>query len=380
MSYDIGSSALTAIADGIIQWAIERTARPVPAAERDQLLVMPGFGRVFTDHMVTAHWSQARQWHDWRLRPYAPLSLDPAAVSLHYGQVIFEGLKAYWQEDGSIAAFRPRDHAARLNRSAARLAIPQLPEGFFLQVIEILVAHDRRWIPNAVGKSLYLRPFIIAVNPTLGVNEPAVNFTFGLIASPASTFFGGDFQPVTAWVCRDYARAAPGGTGAVKTAGNYASAMAGQVQAREHGCDQAVWLDATERRWVEEMGAMNIFFVYGAGPDARLLTPALTGTLLPGITRDTLLKLAPGLGIPVDEGRLTIDEWQHACEAAQITEVFACGTAAMIVPVGRIRDRHHEWVVDDGAPGPVTTLLRNHLAGIHHGSLPDPHGWVHRIP
>ncbi len=361
-----------------ISFEVRATASPVPAAERARLMADPGFGTVFTDHMATIHWSEDRGWHDARLEPYGQFVLDPAAAVFHYGQEIFEGLKAYTQGSGRVAAFRPQANAARFNRSAARLAMPQLPPETFVRSLEVLVSQDRDWVPTEEGRSLYLRPFMIATQRGLGVNKPSASFLYSVIASPVAGYFGAA-KAVTVWLSADYTRAAPGGTGEAKCGGNYAAAFAGQLQALEHGCDQVVWLDAAERQWVEEMGGMNLFFVYGSGSDARMMTPAPTGSLLHGITRDSLLKLGPDLGIPAHEGRISVAEWQAGCASGEITEVFACGTAAVITPVGAVRSAAGDWVIGDGSPGPVATRLREELVGIQYGTRPDPYGWIHPL-
>jgi branched-chain amino acid aminotransferase len=362
-----------------IDFALRPASNPVPAGERERLLADPGFGQIFTDDMVTIRWSADRGWYDGQLEAYGPFSLDPATAVLHYAQEIFEGLKAYRQASGPIVAFRPQANAARFNRSAVRMAMPELPEAAFVRAIDLLVTQDRDWVPVERGHSLYLRPFMIATNRGLGVNKPSPTYLFAVIASPAASYFEGELRPVSVWLADEYTRAAPGGTGAAKTGGNYAAAFAGQLQALDNGCDQVVWLDAVEHRWVEEMGGMNLFFVYGSGSGARIMTPALTGTLLPGITRDALLTLAPDLGIPVSEDKISTDEWRAACASGEITEVFACGTAAVITPVGTIKGSAGSWTVGDGSPGPVTMRLREELLGIQFGTLPDPHGWIHKI-
>ncbi|HKB32025.1 MAG TPA: branched-chain amino acid aminotransferase, partial [Streptosporangiaceae bacterium] len=249
--------------NGDIQTTLTFDIRPssekVPASRRAEILTAPGFGQIFTDHMITIAWTEDRGWHDARLRPYGPLTLDPATSVFHYAQEIFEGLKAYRQADGSIVTFRPQANAARFRRTARRMAMPELPEELFVQAIDMLVSHDRDWVPVVDGNALYLRPFMIATQRGLGVNFPSTSYLFLVIASPAAAYFSGGVRPVTVWLSEDYARAAPGGTGEAKCGGNYAAAFAGQSQAVANGCDQVVWLDAAERRWVEEMGGMNLF-------------------------------------------------------------------------------------------------------------------------
>ena len=363
-----------------IAFALRPTSTPVPAAERDRLLVEPGFGQIFTDHMVTARWSPDQHWHDGQLVPYGPIPMDPATSVLHYAQEIFEGLKAYRQESGAIVAFRPDANAARFAKSAARMAMPELPAAAFIRAIEVLVGQDHSWVPVTTGQSLYLRPFMIATQPYLGLSHPSLMFLFVLIASPAGSYFGGGLRPVSVWLARDYTRAAVGGTGAVKAGGNYGGGFAAQRQAHENGCDQVVWLDPGEHRWVEEMGGMNLFFVYGSGAAARITTPALTGSLLPGITRDSLLRIAPDLGISASEGRISVADWQSGCESGEITEVFACGTAAAVTPVGLVKGASGSFTIGDGVtPGPVTMRLREQLLGIQFGEVPDPYGWIHKI-
>jgi branched-chain amino acid aminotransferase len=358
---------------------IRLSERRRSAEERGRLLEKPGFGQIFTDHMITISWSEQEGWHDARLEPYGPLSLDPATAVFHYAQELFEGLKAYRQADGSIVTFRPYANAARFNTSCARMAMPPLPEELFVRSLELLVDTDRDWVPTQEGHSLYLRPFMIATQRGLGVNSPSSSFRFIVIASPSAAYFSGGVKPVSVWLSEDYTRAAPGGTGAAKCGGNYAAAFVAQAQAVREGCDQVVWLDATEHRWVEEMGGMNLFFVYGSGADARLVTPGLTGTLLPGITRDSLLQLAPDLGVPTSEGRISTDQWREDCGSGALTEVFACGTAAVITPVGRVKGPSGEWLVGSGEPGPVTMRLREELVGMQYGERPDPYGWIHKV-
>ncbi|XKK37479.1 branched-chain amino acid aminotransferase [Nocardiopsis sp. ARC36] len=355
---------------------IQLSDRRKTPQEREALLEDPGFGQVFTDHMVTIRYTEGRGWHDAKLEPYGPLSLDPATSALHYAQEIFEGLKAYRHPDGSLASFRPEANAARLNRSAARMAMPALPEELFLESIDLLLEHDGAWVPDKEYFSLYLRPFMISTDVGLGVNHPSRSYLYLLIASPVGSYFSGGVKPVTVWLSKDYTRAAPGGTGAAKFAGNYAASFLAQSQAVEKGCDQVVWLDSREHRWVEEMGGMNLWFVFGSGENARLRTPPLTGTLLPGITRESLLTLAPDLGIPAEEAPISTDEWREAAESGELTEVFACGTAAVITPVGFVKSDEGAFTVGDGTPGPVTMRLREELVGLQTGLRADKHGWI----
>ncbi|HSR84647.1 MAG TPA: branched-chain amino acid aminotransferase [Streptosporangiaceae bacterium] len=374
---------MSAGTSGGITFAIRPSPDPVPAGRRAELLADPGFGRIFTDHMITVDWDESRGWHDAQLRPYGPFSMDPASAVLHYAQEIFEGLKAYRQVSGAVVMFRPGANAARFNRSAARMSMPGLPEDAFIHALELLVTQDRDWVPAAFAhggvESLYLRPFMFASQVGLGISRPSASYTFAVIASAAGTYFSRGGDPVSVWLADTHTRAAPGGTGAAKTGGNYAGAFAGQLEAVAHGCQQVVWLDAIEHQWVEEMGGMNLFFVRGSGSQARIMTPPLTGTLLPGVTRDSLLTLAPDLGIPAEEAAITVAEWRAGCESGDITESFACGTAAVITPVGAVRGAAGGWAIGDGKPGAVTMHLREQLLGIQFGQLPDPYGWVHKV-
>ncbi|MFF7653548.1 branched-chain amino acid aminotransferase [Streptomyces sp. NPDC007983] len=353
---------------------LKPSSHPLSDAEREEILANPGFGRHFTDHMVTIKWTEGRGWHEAQLVPYAPLSLDPANMTLHYAQTIFEGLKAYRQPDGTVATFRPDQNAERFQASARRMAMPELPVDLFLAACDALVTQDRAWVPGSGEESLYLRPFMFATEVGLGV-RPANEYMFVLIASPAGAYFSRGVQPVSVWLSEEYVRAAPGGTGTAKAGGNYAASLVAQAQAAEQGCDQVVWLDAIERRWIEEMGGMNLYFVYGN----RIVTPELSGALLPGITRASLLRIAADLGYEVAEGRISVDDWREATADGSLTEVFACGTAAVITPVGSVKSARASWTVADGQPGEVTMKLRKALLDIQTGAAPDPHGWLHRI-
>ncbi|MEE2035145.1 branched-chain amino acid aminotransferase [Rhodococcus chondri] len=361
---------------GVLDFARVQHPSPSSAERRQEILSNPGFGQYFTDHMVSITYTDGVGWHDAKVEPYSPIQLDPAAMVLHYGQAIFEGLKAYRQADGSISSFRVNANAARMNRSAERIAMPHLPEELFLRSITELLDVDHEWVPTAGGEdSLYLRPFMFATEAALGV-RPAKEYKYLLIASPAGAYFPRGVKPVSVWLSREYVRAAPGGTGAAKFAGNYAASLVAQAHASEQGCDQVVWLDAIERKYVEEMGGMNLYFVYGSGADARLVTPELSGSLLPGITRDSLLTLAKDSGLPVVEQRISTDEWRDKAASGEITEVFACGTAAVITPVGSVKDKDGEFTIADGEPGPVTMALRDTLTGIQRGTFADAHGWM----
>jgi branched-chain amino acid aminotransferase len=352
---------------------------PVGADERVAKLADPGFGRLFTEHMVTIRYAEGKGWYDARLEPYGPISLDPATSALHYGQEIFEGLKVYRQPDGSLALFRPEQNAKRFNRSAARLAMAQLPEDLFLESIRVLVTQDADWVPSAPETSLYLRPFMFATDPYLGV-RPALEYLYVLIACPVGAYFPQGVKPVSVWLSTDYTRAAPGGTGEAKCAGNYAASLVAQAQAADQGCEQVVWLDAVEHRWIEEMGGMNMYFVF-TGPDGTktLVTPELTGTLLPGITRDTILTLAADLELRTEVRRISTDEWREAARDGRMTEAFACGTAAVITPIGQVKGADGEFTVADGAPGEVTMKLRTLMLDIQHGHAEDTHGWMQKV-
>ena len=355
--------------------AVKPHARPTPAAVRAALLEDPGFGKVFSDHMVTVRWSASQGWHDGQLRARAALSLDPAAAVLHYAQEIFEGMKAYKLVDGGIGLFRPNENAARFARSAERMAMPPVPEDLFLQAIEALVRIDADWIPPGEG-SLYLRPFMFATEAFLGV-RPAAEYTFCVIASAVGAYFKGGAKPVTVWVSDDYSRAADGGTGAAKCGGNYAASLLAQAQAIAQGCDQVVFLDASEHRWIEELGGMNIFFVLD---DGVLVTPPLGGTILPGITRDSIIALACDMEMEVRERPYSFDEWRADTASGRVRETFACGTAAVIATIGEVRHREGVFKVGDGTEGPVTRHLRDHLVAIQHGMGADARSWICRLP
>ena len=346
--------------------------------ERLARMTNPGFGKVFTEHMVTVPYTEGGGWERGLLQPYGPLMLDPATSVLHYGQAIFEGFKAYHQPDGSVKTFRPFANAQRFNRSAERLAMPSLPEEIFVEAADALIREDKAWVPTAMGESLYMRPLMIGTEAALGVRA-SKEYLFVLFASPAGAYFAGGVKPVTVWISEDYVRAAPGGTGSAKCAGNYAASLIAQMQATEKGCDQVVWLDAVHRKYIEEMGGMNIFFVYNEGGRTVVVTPELTGTLLPGVTRVSILELARELGFGAEERKISVDEWDAALKEGRMTEAFACGTAAVITPIGRVKSRQGEWLVNGGETGPVAAKLRETLLNIQHGLSADTHGWMHEV-
>jgi branched-chain amino acid aminotransferase len=362
-------------AKGLPSFVVERSAQALPAAERAKLLADPGFGRVFTDHMAVIRYTEGTGWHDAKVTARKPLTLDPASAVLHYAQEIFEGLKAYRHADGSMAMFRPDANARRFRQSAQRLAMPELPEELFIESIRQLVALDRDWFPTVEGGSLYIRPFMFANEVFLGV-KPSSEYLYLVIISPVGGYFKSGAPAVSLWISQNYTRAAPGGTGAAKCGGNYASSLVAQAEASKHGCDQVVFLDAAEHRWVEELGGMNVFFVF---EDGSLQTPPLSGTILPGITRDSLMTLAKSEGLKVREEPYAIDQWRKDAESGRLTEAFACGTAAVVTPIGRVLSPEGEFRMGAGGPGQVTTRIKQKLMDIQRGVAPDPHGWVHRL-
>ncbi len=347
---------------------------PVAANKRATLLEDPGFGRVFSDHMATIRWTEGHGWRDAEIRAREPFQLDPAAAVLHYAQEIFEGLKAYRLKDGGIGLFRPEQNARRFQASAERLAMPVLPEAAFLRSLEELVRADADWVPGREG-SLYLRPFMFAAEPFLGV-RPASEYWYVVIASPVGAYFKGGKKAVTVWLSDDYTRAAPGGTGAAKCGGNYAASLVAQAEGMKHGCDQVVFLDAAERKWVEELGGMNVFLVFD---DGSLQTPPLSGTILQGVTRDALITLARAEGRMVREERFSFEQWKTYAKSGRISESFACGTAAVITPIGEIKAAEGGFVVGNGGGGTVAEGLRAKLVAIQRGDAADEHGWVRRV-
>ncbi|HET7397732.1 MAG TPA: branched-chain amino acid aminotransferase [Intrasporangium sp.] len=361
-----------------LTFEVDTREDPTPSERIAQVLANPGFGKTFTDHMVVATWRADAGWHGARVQPYGPFSLDPAAAVLHYAQEIFEGMKAYRHADGSIWTFRPEANAARFARSARRLALPELPEAYFIESLRQLVAVDQEWVPagDAGEKSLYLRPFMFASEAFLGV-RPALEVTYAVIASPAGPYFPRGLEPVSLWISTHYARAGEGGTGAAKCGGNYASSLAGQLEGIQHGCDQAVFLDSSTQTYIEELGGMNLFFVMR---DGRIVTPELTGTILEGVTRSSILALAKELDLEPEERRIPIQEWKDGAASGEIVEIFACGTAAVVTPVGELR-----WdggSVDhrrQGHEDRYAATIRRRLLDIQYGRVEDTFGWLTRL-
>ncbi|QGN33103.1 branched-chain amino acid aminotransferase [Microlunatus sp. Gsoil 973] len=354
---------------------VHQNPQPRTEAERAAILADPGFGLHFSDHMALATWTADLGWHDREVGAYRPFQLDPASAVLHYAQEIFEGLKAYRHANDSIWLFRPDKNAERFARSAARLALPVLPTEDFLSSIETLVTTDQAWVPGGGESNLYIRPFMFANEVFLGV-RPARTVTYCCIASPAAAYFPNGVQPVNIWLSMNYVRAAgPGGMGAAKTGGNYAASLVAQQEAYEHGCEQVLFLDGAERKWVEELGGMNVYLVAGD----ELITPALEGTILEGVTRDSVLTLGAERGLVIQERRIAIDEVLDGIESGAITEIFACGTAAVINPIGSIKTAEKTYTINGGQSGPHTDGLRSTLLDIQYGRAEDTHGWMHKV-
>lgn len=333
----------------------------------DQLV----FGRIFTPHMFIMNYNRDRGWHSPRIVPFSKIELHPAAIVLHYAQTIFEGLKAYFGSDGKIRLFRPWDNVARLNRSAERMCIPQVDPELALKAIKTLVLVDRDWIPRKRGSALYIRPFIFGTEGSLGV-KPSCEYLFVIILSPVSAYYEEGFEPIKIYVTDTYVRAFPGGTGDVKAGGNYAASLKAQEEAKKRGYTQILWLDGLERRYVEEVGTMNIFFYF----EGELATPELTGSILPGITRDSVLKLAKHLNIPAVERRISIDEVIEGAKTGRLKECFGTGTAAVISPVGKIYYKGEEYLINEGKTGPLAKRFFDYLTGLQYGEIEDIFNWT----
>lgn len=332
------------------------------------------FGRLFTDRMLLVEWKVDQGWVDARIEPYGPFVLDPACLVFHYAQEIFEGLKAYKWEDGTIALFRPEMNARRFNYSASRICMPEIPEELFLKGIEELVRLEKEWIPASPGTSLYIRPTMIAVEPVLGV-KPSDHYYFYVILSPVGAYYPKGFNPVQIMVEDKFVRAVPGGTGEAKTGGNYASSLKAGLEAKKKGFEQVLWLDGVQRRYVEEVGAMNMFFAY----EDVVVTAPLTGSILNGVTRDSVLKLAGTLGFRVEERQIDINELMADIRNGAVKEAFGSGTAAVITPVGALSYKDECLNIGDGGVGTLTRKLYDTLTGIQYGKIADPFGWVRKI-
>lgn len=351
---------------------VTHTSHPTAPEKLAYILSNPGFGLHFTDHMVTIDWTVEKGWYDARVTPYGKLELDPAASVLHYAQEIFEGLKAYRHADGSIWAFRPESNARRMQRSAHRLALPELPSADFLESIKLFVQADAAWVPSAPETSLYLRPFMISNESFLGVRA-AKKAAYYVIGSPAGAYFSQGVAPVSIWVSQDYARAARGGTGAAKCGGNYSASLLPQQEAASQGCSQVLFLDSHETKYIEELGGMNVFLVTR---DQTLITPELTGSILEGITRDSIITLAKDRGLNVIERKISIDEWRDGFASGDISEAFACGTAAVVTPIGALKGKEFTAGDINKPAGELTMSLRQALTDIQYGRTPDTHGWL----
>lgn len=349
----------------------ERTASPkAKPADASKL----GFGNYYTDHMFLMNYDKGQGWHDARIVPYGPLSLDPAAMCLHYAQEVFEGMKAYRAPDGGVVLFRPEKNMARLNLSNERLCIPPVDEAFAVEAVKQLVAIDRDWIPDGDGNALYIRPFIIAVDPHVGVH-PADHLLFIIILSPVGPYYPEGIDPVKIYVERTYVRSVKGGTGFAKTGGNYASSLKAQDVAAAQGYTQVLWLDGVERKYIEEVGTMNVFFKIGG----EIITPALQGSILGGITRMSCIELLRSWGVPVTERRLALDEVVQAAREGTLEEAFGTGTAAVISPIGELKVDDQHIVIAEGRIGETARRLYDTLTGIQTCRLPDPFGWVVRV-
>ena len=359
-----------------LQFEIRRNPNPKPDAEREAILENPVFGANLTDHQVVIVWEKDKGWHSASVEPYGPILMDPSAAVLHYGQEIFEGIKAYRHVDGSIWTFRPTANAERLQRSARRMALPELPVEVFVESLKKLIEVDHAWVPKPVNeKTLYFRPFEIAAENFLGVRA-AHRAEYRVIASPVGPYFTGGVKPVSIWIALDSARAGRHGTGEAKTGGNYAASLQAQNEGYENGCSQVMFLDADTSTYIEELGGMNLFFVYS---DGHVATPSLDGTILRGITRDSVVTLLRDRGHEVQERKITLDEVREGVKHGHITEIFACGTAAVITPIGQLKSRVETIGDADAAPGQLTVSLREELTGIQYGTVEDRHSWMVKL-
>lgn len=353
-----------------------RDAKLTPPDTIAQKKKAPGFGRTFSDRMFTVRWTSGKGWHDAQIVPYGPIPLDPAANVLHYAQEVFEGLKAYHWEDGSLVLFRPEKNAERFDNSARRLCMPAVGTQMFLEAVETLVDLERLWVPDDGKGSLYIRPTMIATEASLGVKVSS-EYLFYVIVGPVGPYFPTGFKPVRIYVTREYVRAAVGGIGFAKTSGNYAASLLPGSIAKENDCSQVLYLDATEHRYIEELGGMNVYCQF----DDRLVTSPLTGSILPGVTRDSIRQIAPELGLEVEERPVAIEEIEEGVNSGSLKEMFAVGTAAVVTAIGELRiEGYGDVVIGDGGVGRTAKSLYDRLTGIQFGREPDPHGWIRKVP
>jgi branched-chain amino acid aminotransferase len=359
-----------------MKFEVTRNPKPLSDSDREAAISDPTFGSHFTDHQVVVVWEEGIGWHSAQVIPYGPILMDPSSAVLHYGQEVFEGIKAYRHKDGSIWTFRPTMNAARIQRSAKRMALPELPADVFIDSLQQLIAVDGDWVPKPEGeKTLYFRPFEIAAENFLGVRA-AKRVEYRVIASPVGPYFVGGVKPISIWIALDSSRAGKHGTGEAKTGGNYAASLLAQQEGYDQGCSQVVFLDAESSTYVEELGGMNLFFIY---KDGSVVTPGLDGTILRGITRDSLITLIRDRGIKITERKVTLDEVREGAKSGEIAEVLACGTAAVITPVGIFKSREEEIVIGGNEPGRLTVSLREELTGIQYGIVADRHNWMHKL-
>ncbi|MBQ7756804.1 MAG: branched-chain amino acid aminotransferase [Oscillospiraceae bacterium] len=352
-----------------IRYELTKTPKAKPADETKL-----GFGRVFTDHMFVMYYDTGMGWHDARIVPFGDISLSPAAMCLHYGQEIFEGLKAYRTADGDIQLFRPEENFKRMNLSAERMVIPALDEEFCVEAVKELIKVEKDWVPHTDGASLYIRPFIFACDPFVGV-KPADHYMFMIILSPSGAYYSTGLNPVKIYVEQKYVRAVRGGTGFAKTAANYAISLKGQDEAHKQSYEQVLWLDGVEQKYIEEVGAMNIFFVI----DNEVITPELVGTVLPGITRKSAIEICKSKGYKVSERRITIEEIAKAYDEGKVQEVFGTGTAAVISPVGHLKWGDKIMTINDNKIGEISQMLYDTMTGIQYGKLEDTFGWITKV-
>ena len=346
---------------------VEKTQNPKKKPAKGDKL---GFGHIFTDHMFIMNYDEGQGWHDARIVPFQNITLSPAAMVFHYGQTMFEGLKAYKGDNGEVYLFRPDMNAKRANNSNKRLCIPSIPEEDFVQAVKAVVDIDRDWIPDEPGTSLYIRPFVISTDDHLGV-APSKSYLFMVILSPSGAYYESGLAPVGIWIEDDYVRAVRGGIGFAKTGGNYAASLAAQVKAHDDGYSQVLWLDGVERKYIEEVGAMNIVFKISG----KIVTPMLNGSILPGITRDSVLTLCRDWGYEVEERKISVDELIEAAHNGTLEEVFGTGTAAVVSPVGKLRYKDEVFEIGGGKIGELTQKLYDELTGIQWGKRPDTRGW-----